>query len=131
MPSSWETLFSCRITGRPGVISQGGSAEILYESIQSLYTLPDVTRVFTCHDYQPGGRALRYESTVAEERMTNIQLAARTSKEEFVARRKARDTTLEMPVLILPSLQVNIRAGCLPEPESNGVSYLKLPLNVL
>jgi glyoxylase-like metal-dependent hydrolase (beta-lactamase superfamily II) len=109
----------------------GGSAEILYESIQRLYALPDVTRVFTCHDYQPGGRALRYESTVGEERMTNIQLDTRTSKEAFVARRKARDATLEVPVLILPSLQVNIRAGCLPEPESNGVSYLKLPLNVL
>ncbi|MBI3797196.1 MAG: MBL fold metallo-hydrolase [Deltaproteobacteria bacterium] len=109
----------------------GGSAEILYESIQKLYALPEATRIFTCHDYQPGGRALRYESTVGEERTTNIQLNIRTSKEEFVTRRRARDATLEMPALILPSLQVNIRAGCLPEPESNGVSYLKLPLNVL
>lgn len=109
----------------------GGSAEVLYESIQRLYALPDATRVFTCHDYQPGGRPLRYESTVGEERMTNTQLNSRTTKEEFVAFRKARDSTLEMPVLILPSLQVNIRAGRLPEPESNGVSYLKLPLNVL
>jgi glyoxylase-like metal-dependent hydrolase (beta-lactamase superfamily II) len=109
----------------------GGSAEILYESLQRLYALPEATRVFTCHDYQPGGRALRYESTVGEERATNVQLNARTSKEEFVARRRARDATLEMPTLILPSLQVNIRAGRLPEPESNGVSYLKLPLNAL
>jgi glyoxylase-like metal-dependent hydrolase (beta-lactamase superfamily II) len=109
----------------------GGSAEILYESIQKLYALPDATRIFTGHDYQPNGRTLRYESTVAEERTTNVQLTVRTRKEEFVARRKARDVTLEVPVLILPSLQVNIRAGCLPELESNGVSYLKLPLNVL
>ncbi len=109
----------------------GGSAGVLYESIQRLYALPDATRIFPCHDYQPGGRELRYESTVDEERTTNIQLTSRTTKEEFVAFRQARDATLEMPVLILPSLQVNIRAGRLPEPESNGVSYLKLPLNVL
>jgi glyoxylase-like metal-dependent hydrolase (beta-lactamase superfamily II) len=109
----------------------GGSAEVLYESIQRLYTLPDATRVFTCHDYQPGGRALRYESTVGEERTTNIQLTSRTTKEAFVAFRQARDATLEMPVLILPSLQVNIRAGRLPDPEGNGVSYLRLPLNIL
>ena len=109
----------------------GGSAGVLYESIQRLYALPDATRIFPCHDYQPGGRELRYESTVGEERTTNIQLTSRTTKEEFVAFRQARDATLEMPVLILPSLQVNIRAGRLPEPASNGVSYLKLPLNVL
>jgi glyoxylase-like metal-dependent hydrolase (beta-lactamase superfamily II) len=107
----------------------GGSAEILYESIQQLYTLPDDTRVFTCHDYQPGGRAVRYESTIGEERATNIQLNARTTKKEFVAFRTKRDATLDMPVLILPSLQVNIRAGCLPDPEGNGISYLKIPLN--
>jgi len=109
----------------------GGSAEVLYESIRRLYAFPDATRVFTCHDYQPGGRPLRYESTIGEERTTNIQLTSRTTKEEFVAFRRARDVTLEMPVLILPSLQVNIRAGRLPEPESNSVAYLKLPLNVL
>jgi glyoxylase-like metal-dependent hydrolase (beta-lactamase superfamily II) len=109
----------------------GGSAEVLYESIQRLYALPDDTRIFTCHDYQPGGRALRYQSTVGEERAANIQLSARTTKEEFVAFRMKRDATLDMPVLILPSLQVNIRAGRLPEPESNGIAYLKLPLNVL
>jgi glyoxylase-like metal-dependent hydrolase (beta-lactamase superfamily II) len=109
----------------------GGSAEVLYKSIRRLYTFPDAIRLFTCHDYQPGGRPVRYESTVGEERATNIQLNARTTKEEFVALRRTRDATLEMPVLILPSLQVNIRAGRLPEPESNEVSYLKLPLNVL
>jgi glyoxylase-like metal-dependent hydrolase (beta-lactamase superfamily II) len=108
----------------------GGSAEILYESIQRLYTLPDKTRVFTCHDYQPGGRSLHYESTIGEEKLANIQLNAQTTSEEFVAFRKKRDATLEMPALILPSLQVNIRAGRLPEPESNGIAYLKIPVNV-
>lgn len=108
----------------------GGSAEVLYESIHQLYALPDNTRVFTCHDYQPGGRAVRYESTIGEERATNIQLNARTAKEEFVAFRRQRDATLELPALMLPSLQVNIRAGRLPEPERNGIAYLKLPLNV-
>lgn len=109
----------------------GGSAEVLYDSIQRLYTLPDTMRLFTCHDYQPGGRALRFESTVGEQKTANIQLNARTKKEEFVTFRTARDRTLEMPALILPSLQVNIRAGRLPEPEGNGIAYLKLPLNVL
>ncbi len=108
----------------------GGSAEVLYESIQRLYALPDETRVFTCHDYQPGGRALRCESTVGEERAVNILLNAQTTTEEFIAFRKARAATLEMPALILPSLQVNIRAGRLPQPESNGIVYLKIPLNV-
>lgn len=109
----------------------GGSAEQLYESIQRLYALPGETRVFTCHDYQPEGRELRYETTIAEERSSNIQLKSTTTKKDFVAFRKQRDATLEMPVLILPSLQVNIRAGRLPEAEQNGVSYLKIPLNQL
>ena len=93
--------------------------------------MSSTTRVFTCHDYQPGGRPLQYESTVGEQKATNIQLNASTSKEEYIAFRTKQDATLEVPVLILPSLQVNIRTGRLPEPESNGVSYLKLPLNVL
>jgi glyoxylase-like metal-dependent hydrolase (beta-lactamase superfamily II) len=109
----------------------GGSAAALYDSIQRLYAMPNTTRLFTCHDYQPGGRSLQYESTIGEQKATNIQLNANTSKEEYVAFRTKRDATLEVPVLILPSLQINIRAGRLPEPESNGVSYLKLPLNVL
>jgi len=104
---------------------------MLYDSIQRFYAMPDTTRIFTCHDYQPGGRPLQYESTVGEQKASNIQLNARTTKEEDVEVRRKRDATLEMPVLILPSLQVNIRAGRLPEPESNGVSYLKLPLNAL
>jgi glyoxylase-like metal-dependent hydrolase (beta-lactamase superfamily II) len=108
----------------------GGSAEILYESIRRLYALPDESGVFTCHDYQPGGRPLRYESTIGEERRANIHLNAQTTKDEFIALRRARDAALEMPALILSSLQVNIRGGWLPEPENNGVAYLKIPLNV-
>lgn len=109
----------------------GSSAAVLFDSIQRMYRFSEATRVFTCHGYQPRGWPLRYESTIAEERAANIQLSARTKKEEFVAFRTQRDATVEMPVLILPSLQINIRAGQLPEPESNGVSYFKLPLNML
>lgn len=107
----------------------GGSAERLYESIRRLYELPGETEVFTCHDYQPGDRELRFQTTIEEERSSNIQLKATTPRDDFVAFRKERDATLEMPTLILPSLQVNIRAGRLPEAEDNGVSYLKIPLN--
>ena len=109
----------------------GGSAEALYDSIRRLYALPDETRIFTCHDYMPGGRELRYESTVGEEKKSNVQLTEETTKEAFVGFRKGRDAGLSLPKLILPSLQVNIRAGGLPEPEANGTSYLKLPLNKL
>jgi glyoxylase-like metal-dependent hydrolase (beta-lactamase superfamily II) len=107
----------------------GGSPDALYDSIQRLYALPEATRVFTCHDYRPGGRPLRFESTIGEQKRANVQLSARTTRAAFVDLRKARDAVLEMPVLILPSIQVNIRAGRLPDPESNGVSYLKIPLN--
>lgn len=109
----------------------GGSASDLYDSISKLYALPDPTRVFTCHDYQPGGRELRFASTIGEEKASNIQLGGTTSKQEYVEFRTTRDAKLSMPRLILPSLQVNIRAGLLPEPEENGVSYLKIPLNRL
>jgi glyoxylase-like metal-dependent hydrolase (beta-lactamase superfamily II) len=105
-----------------------GSAELLFESIQKLYQLPDSTRVFTAHDYQPNGRPLRYESTIGEEKKSNIQLKDTTTKAEFVAFRTARDKTLSAPRLLLPSIQVNIDAGHLPAPESNGKSYLKMPL---
>jgi glyoxylase-like metal-dependent hydrolase (beta-lactamase superfamily II) len=109
----------------------GGSADVLYESIQRLFALPDATRLFMCHDYQPGGRPMRFETTVAEQKTSNVQLNARTSRRAFAEFRNARDAKLDMPVLILPSLQVNIRAGALPEPEDNGTSYLKIPLDVL
>jgi glyoxylase-like metal-dependent hydrolase (beta-lactamase superfamily II) len=107
----------------------GGSAEALYDSVQRLYALSPALRVFTCHDYRPGGRPLRYVSTIGEQRAANVQLNASTSKQDFLRFREARDAELAMPALILPSVQVNIRAGRLPAPEPNGVSYLKLPLN--
>jgi glyoxylase-like metal-dependent hydrolase (beta-lactamase superfamily II) len=109
----------------------GGSAAILYDSIQRLYELPAETRLFACHDYQPGGRALAYQTTVAEQKRSNIQLRADTTRAEFVALREARDAGLDAPALLLPSLQVNIRAGRLPEPEANGIAYLKIPLDTL
>ncbi|NNL68266.1 MAG: MBL fold metallo-hydrolase [Myxococcales bacterium] len=107
----------------------GGSAEELYDSIQRLYAMPEATRLFVCHDYQPDGRALAFETTVGEQRRSNVQLDAETSQEAFVAFRTERDAGLSMPKLILPSIQVNIRAGELPEPESNGHAYLKIPLD--
>ena len=109
----------------------GGSAEMLFDSIQRLYALPDATRVFTGHDYRPGGRPLRFESTIGEQKRTNVQLSQGTTRAAFVAFRKTRDASLELPTLILPSIQVNIRAGLFPDPESNGVSYLKIPLNAI
>jgi len=107
----------------------GGSADRLYSSIQRLFALPDSTRLFVCHDYSPGGRDAACETTVGAQRDANIHLGGGRSQAEFVAMREARDATLAMPQLILPSVQVNIRASQLPEPESNGVRYLKLPLN--
>ncbi|MCP4682874.1 MAG: MBL fold metallo-hydrolase [Desulfobacterales bacterium] len=107
----------------------GGSGERLYDSIQKLYALPDETRLFTCHDYLPGGRELRYQSTIGEEKQSNIQLKDSTTKEDYVTFRQDRDAGLAMPKLILPALQMNIRAGHFPEPEENGISYLKIPLN--
>jgi glyoxylase-like metal-dependent hydrolase (beta-lactamase superfamily II) len=109
----------------------GGSAGELYDSIQRLYSFPDETRLFVCHDYQPGGRPLAWETTVREQKRGNVQLDARTTREAYVAFREARDATLEAPALILPSLQVNIRAGALPEPSANGTVFLKIPLDVL
>jgi glyoxylase-like metal-dependent hydrolase (beta-lactamase superfamily II) len=108
----------------------GGSAEQLYDSIQRIYALPRTTRLFMCHDYQPGGRELRFMTTVAEQKQSNIQLSERTTKQEFLTFRKTRDAQLDMPTLILPAVQINIRAGEFPEPEANGTVYLKIPLNV-
>ena len=109
----------------------GGSAAILYDSIQRIYALPRETRLFVCHDYMPGGRPLAFETTVGEQRRRNVQIDERTTRDEYVALREKRDAGLDAPALILPSIQVNIRAGALPEPESNGTSYLKIPLDVL
>lgn len=108
----------------------GGSAATEYDSIMRLYALPEETRVFTCHDYQPGGRELAFASTIGEHRRNNAHLRDGVSKAEFVALRDEKDNGKELPTLLFPALQVNIRAGALPPPEANGTSYLKLPLNV-
>lgn len=109
----------------------GGDARTLYRSIQKLLALPDATRVFLCHDYKaPGRDAYVWETTIGEER-ENVHLAGGVTEDAFVAMREARDKTLTMPVLILPSIQVNIQAGELPPPEDNGVRYLKLPIDAL
>lgn len=106
-----------------------GSSEDLYDSIhEKLYTLPDDYNVYVGHDYQPGGRELRFKTTIKEQKELNIQLKSNTSKEEFVTFRNARDKTLAAPKLLLPSVQVNVDAGNLPKPEVNGTSYLKIPV---
>lgn len=107
----------------------GGDAQMLYRSIQRLFALPDDTRVFVCHDYAPGGRAYACETTIAAQKAGNIHVRDGIDENTFVAVRTARDATLAMPALLLPSVQVNIRAGRLPEPEDNGVRYLKLPID--
>ncbi|MEC9341129.1 MAG: MBL fold metallo-hydrolase [Pseudomonadota bacterium] len=109
----------------------GGSAEQLYDSIQRLYALPEATRLFMCHDYRPGGRELAFETTVGEQKRHNVQINTRTTREEYVTFRTEKDAGLPAPTLILPSLQVNIRAGELPPAEQNGVRYLKIPLDLL
>lgn len=109
----------------------GASARTLYRSIRKLLALPPRTLLFMCHDYQPNGRELKYMTTVAEQRASNIHVRDGISEDAFVSMREARDETLEMPVLMLPSVQVNMRCGQLPEPEDNGVRYLKIPLNTL
>ncbi|WP_404397740.1 MBL fold metallo-hydrolase [Stutzerimonas chloritidismutans] len=110
----------------------GGDARTLYQSIQKLFALPGGTRVFMCHDYKaPGREEFLYETTIAAEREHNVHVHAGISEDQFVAMRTARDATLGMPTLILPSVQINMRGGELPEPESNGTRYLKIPLDVL
>ncbi len=109
----------------------GGSARVLWKSIQDILALPGETRVFTGHDYQPGGREPRWESTVAEQKARNTHMSRYLTEAEFVAAREARDRTLPMPKLILHALQVNTNAGRLPEPEANGRRYLKIPLDLL
>ena len=110
----------------------GGDARTLYQSIQKLFALPGDTRVFMCHDYKaPGREEFLYETTIAAEREHNVHVHAGISEDQFVAMRTARDATLSMPTLILPSVQINMRGGELPEPESNGTRYLKIPLDVL
>ncbi|WP_271078752.1 MBL fold metallo-hydrolase [Aurantiacibacter sp. MUD61] len=110
----------------------GGDARQLFQSIRRLLRLPDDTRLFLCHDYKaPGRDEYAWESTVKLQRENNVHVKDGTSEDEFVAMRTARDATLDMPTLILPSVQVNIRGGRLPEPEENGVSYIKIPVNAV
>lgn len=109
----------------------GGDAKSLYASAKKILSLPDETRLFMCHDYPPTDRPVAFETTVSEQRRKNIHVHDGISEAEFVDMRTRRDATLEMPVLMLPSVQINIRAGDLPPVESNGVAYLKIPLNAL
>jgi glyoxylase-like metal-dependent hydrolase (beta-lactamase superfamily II) len=109
----------------------GGDARTLYRSIRRLLALPPQTRLFMCHDYRPDDRPVAWECTVAQQRALNIHIRDGIAEDDFVAMRKKRDATLDMPELILPSVQVNMRAGHLPEPEANGTRYLKIPLDKL
>ena len=109
----------------------GGDAHELYRSIRKVLSLPDETRLFMCHDYGPNGREIRWETTVGEERKHNIHVRDGVTEEEFVAMRQARDATLDMPKLIIPSIQVNMRAGKLPPKDDSGRTFLKVPVNGL
>ena len=109
----------------------GGDAATLFDSIQKVLALPDETRLFMCHDYGPNGRDIAWETTVAAEREHNIHVGKGKSKDEFVAMREARDATLDMPKLIIPSLQVNMRAGAMPPADKDGRTFLKVPVNAL
>ena len=109
----------------------GGDAHTLYQSMKKILSFPPQTRLFMCHDYPPNGRSVHFETTVAEERKSNIHMHDGITEEQFIQMRTSRDATLEMPVLILPAIQINIRAGELPPKEANGISYLKIPINAL
>ena len=107
----------------------GGDAATLYRSVQRVYALPDDTRVFVCHDYGPAGRELRCETTIGEQKRENIHVRLGVAEAEYVRMRRERDATLDMPALLLPAVQVNLRAGELPPADSNGTHYLRLPLD--
>ncbi|MEY4961283.1 MAG: hypothetical protein RL610_1462 [Pseudomonadota bacterium] len=109
----------------------GGDAKTLYTSIQRILSMPPDTRLFMCHDYPPNDRPVAFQTTVGEERSQNIHIHDGVTQEQFVEMRNTRDASLEMPVLILPAIQINIRAGEMPPKESNGVAYAKIPLNLL
>jgi glyoxylase-like metal-dependent hydrolase (beta-lactamase superfamily II) len=109
----------------------GGDPRTLYRSIRRLLALPPATRIFVCHDYQPGGRDLAFETSVAAQRRDNIHVHDGVDEEDFVAMRTARDRALALPALLIPAVQINLRAGAPPPPEPNGVSYLKVPLDLL
>lgn len=125
-----DTLFMPDV-GTARADFPGGDAHTLYRSMRRLLDLPGDTKVYVCHDYPPEGREPRWETTVSEQREKNIHVRDGITEEGFVAMRKARDATLEAPTLILPSLQVNVRAGQLPPADDNGVAYLRIPINAL
>ena len=117
--------------GTPRCDVPGGDARILYQSIQRLFALPPETRMFLCHDYMPNGREMKYQTTVAEQKASNLHVHDGISEDGFVDMRIAKDKTLNMPALIIPAVQVNMRAGELPPAEDNGVRYLKIPLDAV
>ena len=125
-----DTLFMPDV-GTARADFPGGDAHQLYRSIRRLLALPPETKLYVCHDYQPVARTTRWQTTVAEQRAHNIHVRDGIGEDAFVAMRSARDATLEMPTLLLPSIQVNLRAGQLPPPDDNGVAYLRIPLNAL
>ena len=125
-----DTLFMPDV-GTARADFPGGDAHALYRSIHKVLALPPETTLFVCHDYAPASRQAQWKTTVAEQRAKNIHVHDGVTEEQFVAMRAARDATLEMPSLIIPSIQVNVSAGEMPVPESNGIRYLKVPLNAL
>ena len=125
-----DTLFMPDV-GSARADFPGGDAHQLYRSIHRLLDLPPETAIYVCHDYPPSSRAARWQTTVAEQRAHNIHVHDGIGEEAFVQMRRARDATLDVPTLILPSIQVNVRGGQLPPPDDNGVAYLRIPLNAL
>jgi len=125
-----DTLFMPDV-GTARADFPGGNAHQLFKSIQRLLAFPATTRLYMCHDYPPAARPAKWESTVAQQHTHNIHIHNGIDEDTFVSMRNQRDATLEMPNLLLPSLQVNIRAGKLPPPEANGVTYFKIPINLL
>lgn len=125
-----DTLFMPDV-GSARTDFPGGDARQLYRSMRRLLELPPETVMYVCHDYPPAGREAQWKTTVAEQRARNVHARDGIGEDEFVAMREARDATLEVPTLILPALQVNVRAGQMPPPDDNGVAYLRIPLNTL
>ncbi len=123
-----DTLFMPDV-GTARADFPGGDARVLYRSIRRLLALPPDTRLFVCHDYPPAGRAVAWQATVAEQRAGNVHVHDGVDEAAFVAMREARDATLDVPALILPSIQVNVRAGAMPPPGPDGVSYLRIPVD--
>jgi glyoxylase-like metal-dependent hydrolase (beta-lactamase superfamily II) len=125
-----DTLFMTDL-GTARCDFPGGDAGVLYDSIQKLFALPDETMLYLCHDYPPDGRGLCCQTSVGQQKEENIHVGGGTSREDYVRLREARDAALSLPTMILPSLQVNIEAGRLPQPESNEITYIKIPVDTL